>query len=221
MEEKVFFEDSKGNKICGILANKNQNKRAMILCHGLSSKKENATILQLEKMFNKADITTLRFDFFGHGESEGGFDELTLENFVDDILSAQRFLKKQGHIEFGIYASSFAGPAAVIAENKHQGFRFLTIKSPGYGKSSKENPLLKPDFDKGTWFEAGKKVLVPTLIVHGSADQTVELAQGIKLHKAIKFSQLEVVEGADHAYSKPEDFDKMTKLVFEFAMRHF
>jgi alpha/beta superfamily hydrolase len=64
MERKIFFENSKGNKLCGILSSSNKNKPIIILCHGLSSSKNTRTNKGLEKVFNKKGISTFRFDFW-------------------------------------------------------------------------------------------------------------------------------------------------------------
>ena len=79
MREKIFFENSKGNKLCGILSNptNDKNKSIIVLCHGFSTSKESSTYISLEQILNKNNISTFRFDFFGHGESEGKFENLT------------------------------------------------------------------------------------------------------------------------------------------------
>jgi len=76
MKEKLFFKNSKGNKLCGILSSVNKD-RIIILCHGFSSNKDTQTFPILEKIFNK-NISTFRFDFYGHGESEGKFEDITV-----------------------------------------------------------------------------------------------------------------------------------------------
>ncbi|MCK4786450.1 MAG: hypothetical protein KAV87_22015, partial [Desulfobacteraceae bacterium] len=79
MKEKIFFKDSKGNKLCGILSNPTSQKEKpiIILCHGFSTSKEGRTYVRLEEILNSSGISTFRFDFFGHGESEGIFEEIT------------------------------------------------------------------------------------------------------------------------------------------------
>ena len=69
MTEKIYFLDSKGNKVCGVLSNpaSDCNIPIIILCHGFTTSKDNSTYTQLEQILNKQDIATFRFDFFGHG----------------------------------------------------------------------------------------------------------------------------------------------------------
>lgn len=79
MEEKVLFYDSNKNKVIGILANpKKENKEIVILLHGFASSKNSQTNIALQKILTEHKIATFRFDFYGHGESEGNFENITV-----------------------------------------------------------------------------------------------------------------------------------------------
>ena len=58
MQEKSYFSNSKGNKICGILSNPTSelSTPVIILCHGFTTSKNNFTNTKLEKMFNEQKI---------------------------------------------------------------------------------------------------------------------------------------------------------------------
>ncbi|GAH38486.1 unnamed protein product, partial [marine sediment metagenome] len=86
----------------------------MILCHGFSTCKDSYTYVRLEEILNGKGISTFRFDFFAHGESEGEFEDITISEAVDDILNAIRFLKESGYLKIGLVGSSFGGIASVI-----------------------------------------------------------------------------------------------------------
>ncbi len=68
--EKLFFENNAGRKLCGIL-NSVDDKKVVILCHGSNSSKESLTYVNFAKRISDINISTFRFDFSGHGESEG------------------------------------------------------------------------------------------------------------------------------------------------------
>jgi dipeptidyl aminopeptidase/acylaminoacyl peptidase len=61
---------------------------------------------------------------------------------------------------------------------------------------------------------------VPTLIFHGNEDETVPVEQSKKTAGQIDICRLEIIEGADHVYSKIENFEKMLFLISEFIIQH-
>src|SRR3989344_1347443 len=115
MMEKLFFNNAKGNKLCGILSNTGCEKdKIVILCHGFSSSKDSRTYVELEKIFNNKGLAIFRFDFYGHGESEGKFEDITLSEAAHDIEQAFSFLWKKGYKKIYLVGSSFGGAASVL-----------------------------------------------------------------------------------------------------------
>jgi alpha/beta superfamily hydrolase len=95
---KIYFKNKKGNKLCGVLVSPdNKNHPIVILCHGFHSTKDNNTNTRLKELLKDKSIATFRFDFFGHGESEGKFEDITVSQAVEDLLSAIDLLKKKGY----------------------------------------------------------------------------------------------------------------------------
>jgi len=64
-------------------------------------------------------------------------------------------------------------------------------------------------------YDAAKLVTVPTLIVQGDCDEYVPLHQSRRLYEALQAEKrLDILPGADHTFTKAEDFRSMvTKLV--------
>jgi dipeptidyl aminopeptidase/acylaminoacyl peptidase len=97
----------------------------------------------------------------------------------------------------------------------------MALNAPGMGQTSRKMPNYKKDFDTKSWIRAGAKVMIPTLIIHGTADEDVEVELGQELAKSIKISQIELFKGADHRFTKKEDFDKMVKDISDFIIKYF
>ena len=250
MQRKLFFENSKGNKLCGILSDPTSSKEKpiIILCHGLSRSKDGRTYVRLEKIINEAGLSTFRFDFFGHGESEGKFENITISEGVDDILNAIEFLKRLGYLKIGLMGSSFGGIAGILATSKTNDLYILALKSPvsnfkevktfmktkeelknwkekgyiyyvsGDGKKFKLKYAFFEDFKNNNGYEAARKIKVPTLIVHGAKDERVPIEQSKKTASLIENCKLEIIENADHRYTEPEDFEKMLDLISKFII---
>ncbi len=251
MKEKLFFKDSKGNKVSAILSEPADDKKTIIiLCHGFTSNKNRTTYLRLEENLNKYNIDTLRFDFYGHGESDGKFEDITTSKAADDVLSAIKFVKEKGYEKIGLFGASFGGMASLVAASLSKEIYILALKCPvsdilakiiadiskssleewknrGYiyytnpiGKKFKLNYSFYEDAKNINGKEIAEKIKIPTLIVHGDADITVPVAQSIKTSKLIEDCKLEIIKGADHPFSKKKDFNKMLKLIIDFIVKN-
>lgn len=253
MKTKVSFQNSKKNSLVGILSDPMETKRAplIILCHGLSTSKDGRTYSTLEEKLNSYGFSTLRFDFFGHGESEGLFEELTISEAVDDITNAKNFVKKRGYKKLGLFGSSFGGMAGILAVSQTDDFRLLGLKSPvsdyhsllmtryekkklrlwkekGYieetdldGNLMKLNYTYYQDMKKTDVYSCTSKIMCKTLMVHGDKDETVPVEQSEKTARLIRDCGLEIIEGADHIYSNPKDFERMIFLISDFFLKNF
>lgn len=107
---------SNGLKIVGILETpKNATSKAIILAHGLTvDKEEHGAFTELSRSLVEAGFATLRFDFHGHGESEGKQEEFTTRGEVDDLQNAVSYMKSQRFTEIGILGASFGGAISVL-----------------------------------------------------------------------------------------------------------
>ena len=252
MKEKIFFENSSGIKLYGIVSNPTDDttKPIIILCHGFSTSKDGRTYVRLEEILNEHGISTFRFDFFGHGESEGKFEEITTSGAVDDVLNAIKFIKGADYKKIGLVGSSFGGMTSIFAASKSDDLYVLALKSPvsdyksmsetrrseqeledwkdkGYveldgadGERRWLNYSFYEDAEKVDAYKAARKIKVPAMIVHGDADETVPVEQSIRTASLIKNCRLEIIEGCDHTYSQPEHFEKLLDLISEFIFKN-
>ena len=248
MKEKIYFTNSNDIKICGILSNPTDDisKPIIILCHGFTTSKDNSTNTRLEILLNEKGISTLRFDFFGHGESGGDFAEITVSEGVDDTLRAIDYLKSLGYSKIGLMGSSYGGITSLMAASKTKDLYVLALKSPvsdykdlyetrealdewktkGYkayfnskGVEFKLNYTFFEDFDNNLGYEAAKNIHIPTLIVHGREDKDVAVEQSIKTSKILSNGKLEIIEDANHFYDKSGQFQNMLDLIVDFIVK--
>lgn len=250
MQNKIYFTNSNGQKLCGIFSDPTQDKSklAVILCHGFTSNKDSSKYVALEPILNQEDITTLRFDFYGHGESEGKFENITISEAVDDILEAITFLEEQGYKKIGLVGSSFGGISSIMAASQSESLAFLILissvsnyiqledmrlskyaleawKEDGFIEYDTERNLrLKYAFYEDAKiniaYDVAKNILIPTLIIHGDKDTEVPVEQGQRLATLIPHNILEIIPGADHRYTQKEHFKQMIDRVFQFIIEH-
>lgn len=70
-------------------------------------------------------------------------------------------------------------------------------------------------------YKAAGSIKAPTLIVQGEKDELVPLHQSSRLMESLQGKrQLEIIRGADHAFTKGEDFLKMTTLLTDWLVKH-
>lgn len=124
MEEKVYFKTTDELKLCGILTKSEQiSEKCVILCHGITvDKEEDGIFTDLAKKIAKNGFNVLRFDFRGHGESEGESVDMTIHGESEDIEAALVYLRSRGFSKFAIVAASFAGGAACFFTSKNKDF---------------------------------------------------------------------------------------------------
>jgi pimeloyl-ACP methyl ester carboxylesterase len=294
LEQTLPFTDSSGHQISGILAKPaGGTDRLAVLCHGFLSNKNSATNRALTAMLLPQGIATLRFDFFGHGDSEGPFEKLTVGIAVQQTLAALGLAGSRGYRKIGLVGSSFGGLVTILAAGQFgtpikissadarsvetdiqpqtatisparhytlpppvgqdrpfsrgsaagaSALSCLALKCPvsdlaamlreefgATGMRQWETTNTIPNITGGparipllfsfyedcahhVAYEAPKAVTLPTLIVHGDADEYVPVAQSQRLQKFLGGkTSLVVLAGADHHFSQPAHFREMTE----------
>ncbi len=264
MEKKTTFQNSKGSNLAAILTEtgneaprernpsealgaKGDKKFVLVMAHGFMSNKNTTNFVKLTERLTKKGIATFRFDFFGHGDSDGLFKNITVSEAIDDILQAIAFVKSQGFQKVGLLGSSFGGLASILAASKTKDLSFLTLKSPvsdypaieksrysqaqldkwertGYidyidnGKHLKLNYSFISDMNNHNAYTAAKKITIPTMIVHGNKDEQVPYSQSQKLVKNLSNGVLVTIDGADHRYTTESHASQMLATITNFVV---
>lgn len=241
--KKVNFSTGGKNTLCGVLSVPEGASTVVVISHGFTSSKDSRIYCELQEMINARGIGTLRYDYYGHGESSGKFEDITLSSACSSVYSAVDFTRQQGKYDVALLGASFGGLISIIgASVKH--VKALVLKSPvtdpvkfwrsrlgdeGIRKWEKEGVLHydnlgeKYDLKPGFWQNINyydmpllvRGVSCPTLIVHGSADTVVPIEQSRELAERTG-AQLKVIEGADHAYSDPAHYEECKGVMVDF-----
>ena len=210
-EEKVFFKNSKGQKLVGMLARPTKKTTTVILnCHGFTSGKEMQFIPALSKAIAESGFAAFRFDFTGNGESQGEFSEGTTTQETKDISSAIDFLEKKGYKKFGVVGHSMGGGVVIGAAASDKRIKAVCALAPSvrYHRNIKKyglHNLLRLQFKghfiyrkhdgrefkitkdyvkdkkRSKFFKKAKDVTQPLLVIHGTKDTSVGFAEGVEL----------------------------------------
>ncbi len=242
MQEKLFL-DSKSGKVCCLHHHVEKSIAVVILGHGYLSDKQSRTNTELSKRLNSAGISTLSYDMYGHGESQGNAEYLTISKAVENLITVYDYAKLQGYKKVGVSGSSFTGIVSLIGASK-RAFDVIVLKCPVFDskmlwddrlgivgvKKWKESGFIEPFGKKwrfGAYEDASqydmyaivRGINVPILVIHGDKDETVPIKHA---HEIISNSnaQLVVVAGADHFFRNPVHFEYMIKNSFDWFLLH-
>jgi hypothetical protein len=244
MEKKIELEFTPGVITSLVLSEPEQpTEHLVILCHGFMSSKESSTNLALTEKLLSSGIATCRFDFFGHNESSGKFQEMTLTRCLDQAVGILHWSAQHGYRKRSLVGSSFGGQVAILMAARYPDLCAVALKCPvsDYpaiwqsrleeggmkqwresgilsfatfeGKARLEYPFYEDLLKYDTYHEAAL-IQSPTLIVHGDADVDVPVDQSRHLFDLIQSKKkIEIIPGAGHDFSRAEDFEQMVRQI--------
>lgn len=98
-------------------------KRIVILAHGYTGTKceSGRLFVQTARALAEAGISALRFDFWGSGDSEGGFEDVSPNTEIADLHAVIAWARRKGFSEIGVLGLSLGGAVSIctVAENRH------------------------------------------------------------------------------------------------------
>lgn len=110
------------------------NGRAFVFCHPFAEEKlwGHRVYVNYARSLCAAGYAVLRFDFRGHGDSSGRFEDFTIDSQLVDIACALRTLKAQtdGLEAIGLLGLRFGATLAAIAAEKEPDIRPLILWEP-------------------------------------------------------------------------------------------
>ncbi len=213
MEEAIIFHDSHGHRIAAILNMPDGPTTGLaLLCHGFLSGKNSTTNRTLTRLLNSHGIATFCFDFFGQGDSQGPFEDLTTSLAVEQATAALNLMTAKGFSRIGLVGSSFGGLVAILTAAQRRDIACLALKCPvvdfaeelriTFGleelarwQATNTIPNIMGGSDrvrlrygfyedclKQIAYEPAKQITAPTLIVQGEQDECVPLHQSRRLY---------------------------------------
>lgn len=132
IREAVTLENQ-GEKIFGILHRPllSQKVPAIVICPGFAGNKcgKFRIFVRLAQELARLGIAVLRFDYRGSGDSEGEFQDMTIEGKTADTIKSLDFLANHPLVDparIGLLGRSLGGVIAILAARRYSG---STIKS--------------------------------------------------------------------------------------------
>ena len=246
-EEKITWEFAPGEKTAALFASPSDAaEHIVLLVHGFMSSKNSDTNRTLTALLLEQGIASLRFDLFGHGESDGPFTQLTLSRCLRQVDGVMNWIKTKGYKKISMVGSSFGGLIGIHTASQYTHLNALALRCPvshypriwqdRLGPAGiarwKEDEMLSfvtedgrarlaysfyHDLLQHDTYTAASHIKTPTLIVHGDADSDVPVDQSIRLFDTLRLKTEDKrfiqMPGADHGFSKPDDFSAMIQQI--------
>ena len=217
MDESLIFHDSHGHGIAAILSRPDEpTTRLTVLCHGFLSGKNSTTNKTLTRLLNDRGIASLRFDFFGQGDSDGPFEEITTTLALHQTHAAMDLVSARGYEQVGLVGSSFGGLVAILTAAQRDDIACLALKCPVVDFAEELRVTFGPE-ELARWqatdtiqnimggpnrirlryafyddclthiaYGPAEHITAPTFIVQGERDECVPLHQSRRLYEALR-----------------------------------
>ena len=204
----------------------------VLLCHGFMGNKEGALEKQIAALLQAKGIASIRFDFNGHGQSEGRFQDMTVPNEIVDAKKVIEYVSNlpyvesvaiTGHSQGGVVAAMTAGdlgaekikavvllaPAAVLRDDAIRGSTMGATYDPfnlGEYVELFRGMRLGAEYIRTAFslpiYDTAAKYQGPALIIHGTGDRVVPYTYGERFHQIWDGSELVIIDKADHGFSQ-------------------
>jgi Dipeptidyl aminopeptidases/acylaminoacyl-peptidases len=222
-----------------LLDNKN-NKKWMIITHGYTWTREGS--LKYAKIFYKLGYNILIYDNRSHGENR--HDDVTMgykeAKDLDEIITY--VIKKYGDdVDIGLHGESLGAAITLMSlKYKRKNVKFVVADSSysslkdlvRYQLTLYHLPrLIMPTCSLLLKIFHGyflkdvdvvkdvKDCSLPVLLIHGDNDTFIPKDEAMKLHQAIKNSELRLYEGCDHTQSVIKHNDEYSQMISDFLSR--
>ena len=250
--QEVWFKNSRGQKLSGIIRYSQPVEPVkypvIIVLHGFASHKHHDLTADLSNTLVHYGFLTLRFDFHGHGESEGEFEEHTIHQQVDDVFAALDFIAS---LEFAdaeriaVVGTDIGGNIALLAAENDARIKAVVVQGArshfdhhinSWLQPHEQKELMTKGFFDHSQFRIRKEYVrsarmhdiirklkdmhAPVLFVHGTNDLRVRLTETRELWRAANEPKaLEEVAGADHWFRSPEHRQQLVELIADWVKR--
>lgn len=218
----------------------------VIICHGFTADKEGYLLRVLADSLEAHGVASLRFDFDGHGQSEGRFQDMTVPREIDDARSVVPYAHSlpwvgrvvlAGHSQGGVVAAM----TSALMGKKQVAARILLAPAAvlrddalrGNTMGAQYDPLDPPEYIE-MWggrrlggefvrtavslpiYETAHRYRGPQLVVHGEADRIVPYTYGLRFHEEGRRSRWQFLPRADHGFGGVES--RVARMCVDFVL---
>lgn len=225
-----------------------ENFDLAILIYGFAGHMNNSPCKLLPNLAPKLwdkDIATLRFDFSGHGDSDGQIEDMNVLSQLEDANAALQYVKNIagvkniyliGHSQGGVVTSMLAGyypdviakevlinPAATLVDDAKIGTCWGVDYDPNHVP---DEVKLAPFTLKSFYFRTAKFLNIydvaqaftnPALVLTGSNDEIVNNYASRHYHAVLPNNEFHILQGGNH--NMDDVRDELNDLILKFLTK--
>ena len=218
-----------------------ESKNIIVMFHGYTGhKNENGFLLkQITKRCVEIGYATIRFDFYGSGDSDGDFSDMT---FLTEVEDGRQIIEYAYHLNNDkpiiLLGFSMGGAVAGFLSYEYQEkIDKLILLSPAgcmdilanntfklYGNETTKVDLggyyvskaFVDSFNGIDLYNNVDKFIKPVLIIHGEKDMSVPIEYGKKYANKYPHSIFHMINGSPHCYTKVEYRKEVQDYIVDF-----
>ena len=201
-----------------------------LVIHGLTGHMEETHIVAIADLMNEIGLAALRVEMYGHGKSDGNFEDHDLFKWLGNANAATDYalsldfvtdLYVIGHSQGGLTTVLLAGmrpddfkaaiplsPAVMVPDGARGGM-LLGMKFDPHHIPDEiwANSVQKI---KGNYIRVAQLIDLqwavsnykrPVLIVHGDEDEAIPVQYSEELHEQYENAEMWIINGDDHCYN--------------------
>ncbi len=223
-----------------------------LIIHGRGDTLDGQVPRLLQRTCQGLGLATLLVDLPGHGKSYGPFADFVYTQTVHDLEAAVAWLHQQGIVLVTVLGHSLGASLAIslaarskavgtviaLAPPQHLRERFLSKYAPlqlqqlarrGFaeyvrtkGHVGRQNKAFFDDLPNVDLLRDAKQIRVPTLVLHGTADDLHTLAEEREFVAAIggEHKALKILRGCGHDFLPPHR-ERARRLMVQYLRRFF
>lgn len=234
--EKIQLETINDHKIATVFHDTG-SKKIVIFCHGSRSSSigPNRFFVRAAKKFEKEGISSLRFDQYGSGNSEGDFMESSFDNWVTTTKILVNKYSNEGY-KVALLGQSMGGANVLVAASQVQEkLSSVVAWVPGIVNNppNVQGEFMEEVGQRVSWsfweeayhaniVECFKKTKIPELIFFATNDEYVSLIdQEPIISAAQSYQKIEILQSNTHSTWSYDQATKVIDKTVEFIKENF
>ena len=243
---KEFYINDDGVRIHAKLQKPENAEKCplVIIVHGFTGHMEERHILAVSDAVNEIGFASLRVEMYGHGKSDGRFEDHTLLKWINNINAVIDYARTLDFVtDLYLCGHSQGGLLTVLAGGmRNNQLKGIIPMSPAVmiPEGARKGNILGIPFDpndipdvmtagpltlKGGYIRAAQLIHVedevtrfhgPVLLIHGTKDEAVPYQCSVELNEQYENSRLVTIPDDNHGYAL--HLDMVIKAVKEFLL---